>query len=302
MTALKEHQFEILPTAEANDGFVFGIGAEVSLDEDGFDPGEAEWLTQDGQNTRRGVRGFGRDVRGARTWIWATHTDQEDVETAVDVLDRFSAAWSPEALVRDPGALTAVRYRLAGRDRRVFGRPRRFSAPPTNRILGGYVPITHDFDLVDSYTYDDVESSVAIPYSTSTSGGGFTLPATMPLATQATEGVGSGQITIGGRARAYPVIRFSGPWTNPSMTTDHWTLRWTGEIGPNGWVEIDTRPWALTVLDQDGSSAVGGLSRATWLEDIWFAPQSQPGISLSGSAASGGAVATLRWRNTWTSI
>jgi hypothetical protein len=302
VTALKEHQFEILPSADAMDGFVFGIGAEVSLDEDGFDPGEAGWLSQDGQNTRRGVRGFGRDVRDAKTWIWSTHTDQEDVETAADVLDRFSAAWSPEDLARQPGALTAVRYRLAGRDRRVFGRPRRFSAPPTNRILGGYVPITHDFDLVDSFTYDDVESSVAIPYSTSTSGGGFTLPAVMPIATQATEGVGSGQLTIGGRARAYPIIRFSGPWTNPSMTTDHWTLRWTGEIGPNGWVEIDARPWALTVLDQDGASAVEGLSRATWLEDIWFAAQSQPGISLSGSAASGGAVATVRWRNTWTSI
>ena len=302
MTALKDHQFEILPSADAVDGFVFGIGAEVSLDDDGFDPGESGWLTQDGENTRRGVRGFGRDVRSAKTWTWESHTDQEDVETAVNVLDDFSAAWSPETLARTPGALTAVRYRLAGRDRRVFGRPRRFSAPPTNLILNGYVPITHDFDLVDSFTYDDVESQATILYSSSTEGGGFSLPATLPLATESGEGSGEAQVSVGGRARAYPIIRFNGPWTNPVLKTDHWTLAWEGEIGPNGWVEVDTRPWALTVLDQSGASVVGGLPRQTWLEDMYFEPQSQPQISLSGIAPSGSASAWVRWRNAWTSI
>lgn len=302
MTALKDHQFEILPTSDAADGFVWGIGADVSLDEEGFDPGEQEWLTQDGQNTRRGVVGFGRDVLGAKTWTWESHTDQEDVETAVNVLDRFSAAWSPESLARTPGALTAVRYRLAGRDRRVFGRPRRYAAPPTNLILNGYVPVTHDFQCVDSFTYDDVESSAEILYASSAEGGGFVLPAQLPVTTMPSAGNGSGQLTVGGTARAYPVIRFNGPWTNPVMTTDDWTLRWTGEIGPNAWVEIDARPWALTVKDQSGASAVEGLSRRTWLEDLWFAAGSQPQISLDGVAASGGASATVRWRNTWTSI
>lgn len=302
MTALSEHQFEILPTDSANDGFVFGIGAEVSIDEEGFDPGEAEWLTQDAQNTRRGVVGFGRDVLGAKTWTWDSHVDQDDVESAVDVLDRFSAAWSPENLARTPGSVTALRYRIAGRDRRVFGRPRRYAAPPSNRILGGYVPVTHDFQCVDSFTYDDVESSALIGYASASGTGGFTLPMAMPLVTMPSQGNGGGQITVGGRARTYPIIRFIGPWTNPVFHTDDWTLRWKGEIGPTGWVEIDTRPWALTVKDESGASAVAGLDRQTWLEDMWFAPQSQPQISLDGIAASGGAGALVRWRNTWTSI
>lgn len=302
MTTLKDHQFEILPTPDAHDGFVWGIGAEVSLDENGFDPGEAEWLTQDGQNTRRGVVGFGRDVRGAKTWTWDSHTDQDDVESAVDVLDRFSAAWSPESLARTPGALTAIRYRLAGRDRRVFGRPRRYAAPPSNLILTGFVPVTHDFQCVDSYTYDDVESQATILYASSSDGGGFVLPSPMPLATAPSEGNGAGQVSVGGTARAYPVIRFNGPWTNPVLKTDDWEVRWNGEIGPTGWIEIDTRPWALTVKDQTGASAVKGLGRRTWLEDMWFAPQSQPQIVLDGIAASGGASAWIRWRNTWTSI
>lgn len=303
MTILAEHQFEILPSEAASDGFVFGIGADVSVDADGgFDPGEAGWFTQTGENTRRGVRGFGRDVQSPKTWTWASHVDQLDVPSAVETLEAFADAWAPEEIVRTPGATTAVRYRLAGRDRRVFGRPRRFAAPPSNLILNGYVPVTHDFELVDAYSYDDVESNVQIPYVSSASGGGFILPALMPLTTQPSDGNGSAQVTVGGTARAYPIIRFQGPWTNPVFVTDDWTLRLTGEISGTGWVEVDTRPWKLTVLDQDGGSAVDMLDRQTWLEDCWFAPQSQPQISLSGVAASGGATATIRWRNTWKSI
>lgn len=300
MTTLADYQYEILPSAEANNGFVFGIGAEVSVEN--FDPGESNWITQDGQNTRRGVTGFGRDVKAGKTWTWESHTDQEDPETAIAILEEFADAWSPEELARTPGAVTGLRYRIAGRDRRVFGRPRRYAAPPNNMILNGYVPVTHDFATVDAYTYDDIESQANILYASSVEGGGFTLPAPMPLVTAPTDGNGSGQLSVSGTARAYPIIRFNGPWTNPVLTTDDWTLRWTGEIGPAGWVEIDTRPWRLTVLNQSGGSEVEGLARQTWLEDMWFEPGSQPQISLSGIAASGGASALIRWRNTWKSI
>lgn len=303
MTALKDHQFEILPDTDAQDGLVFGIGARISVDgEGGFDPGETEWTTQDQQNTRRGVRGFGRDVRGPKTWLWQSHINEEDVETAVATLEDFASAWSPLDLALEPGKQTALRYRLAGRDRRVFGRPRRFAAPPSNRILNGYVPVTHDFALVDSHTYDDIESMVRIPYATGATGGGWSFPTTFPIVTQPSDGTGDEQLSVGGTARAYPVIRFLGPWTNPVIVADNWNLRWKGAIPANTWVEIDTRPWALTVLNQDGASRVGGLDRRTWLEDIWFAPKSKPQIHLSGSAASGDAACEIRWRNTWNSI
>lgn len=302
MTTLADHQFEILPSAEAIDGFVFGIGAEVSLDENGFDPGETENLTQDGQNSRRGVVGFGRDVRGPKTWLWASHTDRDTEVQAADTLDRFSAAWAAEELARENGEVTALRYRMAGRERRVFGRPRRYAAPPTNLILSGYVPVTHDFACVDSYTYDDVESQANIPYSSGVTGGGFTLPAVLPIMTEPSQGNASEQITVGGQSRAYPIIRLMGPWINPVFQTEDWALEWTGSIPAGEWIEIDTRPWRLTVLNQSGASVVDGFGRRTWLEDCWFAPNSQPQISLSGVATGGGAGALVRWRNTWTSI
>lgn len=308
MTLLNDHQFEILADPDAADGFVFGIGAEVSLNEDGFDPGETDWLTQDAQNTRRGNSAQGRDVRVAKTWIWESHVNRTEVEEAVDTLERFADAWSPEEVMETPHAFTAVRYKLAGRTRRIFGRPRRFAAPPTNLILNGYVDVTHDFSLVDSFTYDDEESMAVMPYSSTVEGGGFTFPATFPIETTPSSGFGGGQLMVSGTARAYPIIRFNGPWLNPEIITDDWTLTWKGEIGPTGWVEIDTRPWVLTVLNQDGASVVGGpgasmgLSRRTWLEDCWFAPGSSPQITFGGSSSSGSATAVIRWRNTWKSI
>ncbi len=300
MTTLADHQFEILPSEGASAGYVFGIGADVTTET--FDPGAAEWVTQDSQNSRRGVTGFGRDVLGSRTWLWESSTDMDDVEGALDVLDDFSAAWAPETLVIEPGVQTALRYKVGGRYRRVFGRPRNYAAPPSNLILNGYVPITHDFQLVDSHTYDDTESSVLLPYSSSVSGGGFILPSTLPLSSLPSDGNGGGSLTVGGKARAYPIIRLNGAWTNPVFVTDHWTLRWNGTIPSGGWLEIDTRPWKLTVLDHTGASQVEGLDRRTWLEDMWFAPGTTPQINLAGTAGAGDASALVRWRNTWTSI
>lgn len=302
MTILADHQFEILPSEDAADGFVFGIGAEVSVNDGGFDPGEVDWQTQDTKNTRRGVTSFGRDVPGAKTWAWESHANGDDVYQAVDILERFADAWMLEDLALQPGEQTCLRYQLAGRARRIYGRPRRYAAPPTNQILNGYTDVSHDFSTVDSYTYDDVESSITIPYISTSLGGGIVLPAVMPVIMEASNGNGGGQVNVSGTAKAYPIIRFNGPWVNPSMTTDHWTLAWTGSI-PNGdYVEIDARPWALTVLNSLGASQVGGIDRRTWLEDIWFAPNSAPQISLGGVASSGSATATLRWRNTWKSL
>ena len=86
------------------------------------------------------------------------------------------------------------------------------------------------------------------------------------------------------------------------MDTGNWVLAWTGSIPNGGWVEIDCRPWKQSVLDHNGASAVGGLSRRTWLEDVYFAPSTRPEISLSGIATSGAASALVKWRNTYTSL
>lgn len=298
MSTIEEHQFEIVTSEEAHDGFVFGIGATVSVEGEGFDTGDAAWLTQNSENTRRGTRNFGRDVKSAKTWIWSSHINREDVEGALETLEDFESSWSPESLMLDPGEVTAVRYRIGGRDRRVFGRPRRFNAPPSNRILGGYVPVTHDFELVDSNTYDDLATTVMIPFASAPGLSGFEFPVIFPTLTLPADETEQA-FFVGGTQRAFPVIRFYGPWTNPSITTDDWTLSWTGSVPNGGYIEIDARPWHLTALNHSGASVTGGLPKTLMLEDIWLAPKAQVQARLGGVATGGGAYASVSWRNTY---
>ena len=98
MSALSEFQFEIVPDVDAMDGFVFGIGAKVSVNNEGFDSGEQSWLTQDSQNSRRGVKRFGRDVRSNRSWTWASHVNEVDVESALDTLEQMVVQITHNAL------------------------------------------------------------------------------------------------------------------------------------------------------------------------------------------------------------
>lgn len=302
MSTLANHQFEILPSEDAEDGVVFGIGARISVNgDDGFDPGEDAYESSDGVNGLSGTRAFGRDLPTAKTWTWNAHVNETSVSTARGALSLLARSWRNREVYTNSGAVTALRYRMAGENRRVFGRPRRFAAPPSNQILSGYVPVTMTFDLVDTLHYDDIEQNASIAYSSTSSGGGFVFPTSFPLASSPSTSSGTGQIEVGGDEITYPIIRFNGPWTNPSITNGTWTLAWNGGIPAGGWIEIDCRPWKQTVLNQSGGSAVEGLPRSTFLDDIYLEPGDRPGISLGGSAPSGGASVDIRWRNAYVS-
>jgi hypothetical protein len=297
---LDEHQFEILPNELSTTGVGFGIGLDVSVDEDGWDPGDAERLVQDSVNEQRGTRNFGRDKLTGPTHTFAAHVDQDDVPTAVAALETFRTAWSARDVIDIPGRLSVIRYQLAGRTRRFYGRPRRFAAPPSNRILGGYIPITMTFDTADDLFYEDQASTVTIPFAT-TSDGGFTFPVTFPAATLPS-GQREGAIVVAGTTPTYPVVRFNGPITNPYLQCGSlWKLQLNMEIASGHYVEIDTRPWRLTVLRDGAYSEAGKLARRTWLKDTVFKPGPQD-LSFGGSSAEGTASAIITWRGAYASI
>lgn len=296
MAILNEHQFEILPAEEAAEGFVFGIGAQISVEAEGFDPASAAWITQDTQNSRRGNRNFGRDVLGNSIWTWTGFADRTDTVTAMDSISALTRAWRPE-IVRTPGAQVALRYRLADRERRIYGRPRRLDAPPTNRILNGYVECTFDFEKVDAYTYDDSPEMVSIPFTVGgESTGGFIFPVIMPYNTLPSDDSDELQVSVGGDARTYPIVRFNGPWVDPSLETDNWKLSMSGGISDGDYLEIDLRPWKQTILNQNGLSRAERLAgRRTYFEDMYFEPGTLPMLRLGGSS-SGGASCDITWR------
>ena len=300
MITLAEHQFELLPTELSTAGVGFGIGLDVSIDQEGWDPGDAEWQVQDSLNEQRGTRNFGRDVLAGPTHTFAAFVDQDDVDTAVAALETLRTAWLAPAIRDTPGLMSIMRYRLAGRNRLFYGRPRKFASPPSNRILNGYIPITMTFDTVNALFYEDLASTTTIPYAT-TSDGGVTFPLTFPVSSLPS-GQREGSVYIGGSVATYPVIRFNGPIQNPYLTCGSaWTVQLNMTIASGQYVEVDARPWKMTVLRNGLYSEAGSLTRRTRFKDLVLNPGPQE-FAFGGTDLGGAPTCTVTWRGAYASL
>lgn len=298
-TTLREMGFELLPSLTAEAGQVFGIGESVSVDNAGFIPGDDDWDVEDEVNPRRGGVNFGRDTLAGPTHGWNLHVNESDVPTALTTLAAFKAAWRALNVRRTPGAILPVRYRINDRYRRFYGRPRRFSAPPDNMILSGFIPVTVDFQAVDAFFYDDEEQVIILGLQ-SGSEGGFSFPATFPVSTLPA-GDYEQQAVVGGDAPTYPVVRFTGPVTNPSLGTEDWNLSLALDIAADDYVEIDLRPWAMTALLNGNGSVAGQLGRRQPLADMVFEPGNHT-LLFRGTSDLSTATCTVRWSNAHNSI
>ena len=298
-TTLNEMQFELLPSETAAAGEVFGLGRDVSVDEDGFVPGSTDWAVQDQDNPTRGGTAFGRDRLLGPTWAWDLFVNEQDVISARRTLGRFAAAWRALHIRETPGEVIPLRYRMGDEVRRIYGRPRALEAPPNNMILSGFVPIQCDFKAVDGFTYDDVEQTLVLGLSQG-SEGGFIFPVTFPVDTLPV-GSQQGQAVVGGDAPTYPVVRFNGPVSTPMLITPEWTLRLDLSIPANQYVEVDLRPWRLTALLNGTGSVAGKLNARTRLSDLKLNP-GRHNLTFRGTSSTGSATCTVRWASAHNSI
>lgn len=299
-TELEEMQFEILPDETSEEGgMVFGIGAEVSVDAEGFQPGTGEWLTQDASNPINGATAFGRDVLGGPTWAWDLHVSRDDVEGALESLERLKGLWGGrEEVSSTPGAVQALRYRVGGRTRRVFGRPRRLQESPTNLILGGYIALGAEFQLVTSKTYGDQPQvfEVGAPVG---EGSGMTFPVTFPIELDPPT-PNETQLVVQGTAPASPIIELKGPMVNPSIITNDWRIDTQIALGPTQTMVIDTRPWHLSVMI-DGAPVGGALKRGQRLNGLTLKP-GRHSLALQSTGLVAGGSCRVRWFPTYYSI
>lgn len=305
MTTLADHQFELLPSDAAVDGQVFGIGADISLNEDGFKPGPTSWIDQDSASSR-GHNQMGRDRLAGPSWGWDLHVNTDDEISAAAALGRFTTAWRALHIRETPGAMLPLRYNFADRVRRIYGRPRNIAPVVNNLVMSGYMPLAVDFKAVDGFTYDDVPTGVTLLAGAELdevsvdSGGGFVFPVTFPVTTLPPKRRQQ-PFVVAGDAPAYPLIRFNGPVTNPSLRTDDWEIGVNMTIAAGQYVEIDTRPWALTVLANGHQSVAGLLGRRQRLATTVFQPGRFNAI-FRGVSPSGTATCQVQWRSTWNSI
>lgn len=300
----KDFHFELLPSPDAANGAAFGIGLDVGLDDAGFHPGPDEWQAQDSTNPITATTAFGRDRLTGPEWAWDLHVNRKTSAEAIATKRAFHTAWRWSHGRNTPGMVTALRFQLEGERRRVYGRPRVFDAPPDNRVLGGYIPMQVTFKCFDGLVYDDVETGVTLLLGKgleeegADTGGGFVFPVIFPVVTlPPTKQVE--QFRVGGTQPAAPVIRFYGPVTGPGLVADDWEVRFKPDYTiPDGhYVDVDLRPWAMTVLYDGVTNASMFLRPRQRLLDVAFEPGRFEAKYVGFS--SGVSSCQVRWASTY---
>ena len=277
MATLSDRQFEM-------DGYLFGRHAPTGVEVTDVDFGSPEARSTDVDRPRADGTRFGREWRAGReiTLEVATmhHTDAVLAE-----LGKLCAAWDAAATRTAPGTLSVLRYNVNGRTRRVYGRPRKIEMDATE-YKWGKVLVTMTFVTEGPYFYADEPATVSMGLSAASTGG-FVFPMYFPAST-----VGFSEardtVTIPSLSPSPAVYKVKGPITSPVIECPgRWQCELLMDLESYQEITIDTRPWNLSVRDQDGVSRAGRLSTTSpRLPEMWITPGGND-VILRGSDLTG---------------
>lgn len=283
------------------DGYLIGAGRPVFASK--FSTGTVGERNQDVDSPFSPVRIFGRDERSAPVWSFefsiSNPTGALPAAGALDALEALTKAWRGSVDTSGPGTVVMLRYKIAGRVRVVYGRPRNLAFDPSANLEDGNIIGSAQFALQDTLTYsDDLFSSEVRLRAPAT--GSVSLPAVWPLIS-VVESTRAGQFVNASSLPAAPEdITFYGPVDNPKLVNTHWTVALDDiSIPYDGWVRVNARE--NTVLDHTGASRAGNLSRGTFLPELYVHPGPQD-LLFSGADPSATARAVIRWRTAYYSL
>lgn len=242
---------------------------------------------------------FGVDFRGGRTVTLEMGIVRPSEADVVAAVERLAGLWRADEIRRTPGAVATFTARQGGRERLIYGRPRRFS-PGLNFIGEGMATVVADFAAADDCFYSTTLSSMSVVLVPPPSGG-LIGPLGSPLATTESSDRSMG-ITVGGRLPAWPVMEIRGPITNPVIeVVGLWRMEFRTTLADGETLVVDTRPWARTVK-KGNASLPGVVSRAsTRLGDAAIPPGSYE-VALRGVSESGSASALISWRDSFPTL
>lgn len=298
MSDLEDGQFEL-------DGVKFGLWCPVGVTADGFNPGTAELI---GNSTKiagsDGVR-FGRRQYGSSTWAFRLFADRDNPAGALESMQQLGDVWPQEAVRLTPDTVSALRYRLAGRTRVIFGQGGRWTPAIDNTLLGGTFAVAADFETVDHLYYDDEVNVSEVPIAPPLSVGGLIPPFIPPFTSLGTNPTRSGDIEVGGN-RPTPVwVVFNGPVSDPRIdVSGHlsngnawagWTAKVEDVVYTDDPVIIDARPWARSATRLGGGS-VRVSPRVTKISQMLL-PPGRHKIMFSGLDPTATATVNVYWRN-----
>lgn len=288
MAVLQDGDFEL-------DGYLFSGSRRQPLYVQGFNLEHSRTRVQDIANPAAPELRQGRDQRTPPLWRFGFRVGHGGATQTLANLSALTSAWN--ALPAVPESESVLRYTIAGRTRRVYGRARELFPDYSMVYDLGRVVASGDFQPRDVWFYDDTPRQVTlglIPVSS----GGLVSPLVSPLTTVA-GAQRQGLIEVGGDGPAPVEIEFAGPISNPRAASSGWEVGLTGSIAYDERVTINTRTG--TVTRQDGANLSGRLTRRTYLPEARLQPGSRE-IVFSGTDQTGTATCTVRWRDTFQSL
>ena len=252
-------------------------------------PGNPVWNNNDRDTPGSEYRRFGRDTEHGPTWTFEFLITTDNETTALQALAELRAAWTARADARIAGAQQALRYQVAGRTRRIYGRPRGFAPSDWGGLEQGIIVATAQFVTADPYHYDDETRSTSLTVFAAPSSG-FIFPVTFPFTTTA-GGPRQGVIAdTGGTVPTPARITFYGPNTDPQLTGDGWKVGLRTTIAHDQSVTIDSRNKTI----EHSAGGIVPLAPGTWLRDVRLRPGSED-LLFTGADPTGTARVTVEW-------
>lgn len=281
------------------DGYRFGCDHPVAVLD--WDTGVREVRTQDVD--RPGAHGvlFGRDYDSPPEWTFTVRAKNSDKAAAFDVISEFRQRWQASQGV---GEMSVLKYGLPGRERKVYGRPRRWSlagdAPRQGINIGRLVGLC-TFQLSDPRSFGAGPGNTGetvltlVPEST----GGLIAPLVTPLTTTRRGGERAGVIRNPGDAPTPITVTFHGPVSNPKLYGEGWEIGLTGNLAYDE--KITVNALGKSVTRSDGANMGGRLTRGTRLNKAALAPGEQE-IWFTGADETGTAKAVVSWSAAYWSL
>lgn len=294
MAVLTEGSFEL-------NGYRFGGASDpLVIVPGGFDPGTVAWRTSDRPSPTGDHARFGRDFRSPAKWTFTMATNRDTAGQALDTLEAASKVWVGDPARSKPGSVLELRYRLGGRDRMVYGRPRRFAPAIDPMLWSGTGTVVADFDLADTMYYDDVVRTAELSILPGTTSG-LKGKLSGNLSTTAPNEKATSVSDVGGTGTAPFTALIHGPISNPWLIEDGWRIDIATTLAFDQYLIVDTRPWAQTVVRNDGVSLAGSLSRTTRLSNCRLKPGGTV-LRFGGKDKTGRAYCSIKWRPTYHSL
>lgn len=219
---------------------------------------------------------LGVDRYGGRTIrIDAAVRAVGDPGAVLDALAVLQDEASTDAVRAQGGTTMDLRLKFPGRPARVVRGRLRQCEPDLERLIHGWAPLDIEFQAADHLYYADTLETTSIPLGMLTTGG-LVFPFVLPMTIEGDpEAVGRpGFFTVSGTAPTWPVLRVTGPCSNPTIThvASGQSLTAPVTLAAGEWVEIDTRPGWRTVLRENGGGAP--LTPASRIDQFRLSPGS----------------------------